>query len=183
VAFATFDSVPAKVAMNVAEKAADEGAAKGTAQGAAAKGEGIAKSAAADGGLGGAEKQAENHAPGAGGRMTPPQAAMMMRSGAPADGAFGSDRGKGAGGAAPPGTGRSDAMAPAAANRALGGGVQEAASPPLPKPLWRPLLVADRDGRASLSFTMPQSGGSFRVLIEAHGKGRVGATTLKLTPK
>ena len=40
---------------------------------------------------------------------------------------------------------------------------------------WHPLLVADADGRATVSFQLSDSITSFRVLADAHGSGRIGS--------
>ena len=64
-----------------------------------------------------------------------------------------------------------------------GGTVRRAARPPAFEPLWRPLLATDADGTAKVSFTLPPSAGTFRLLVEAHGAGRVGAATAKIVAR
>jgi len=41
--------------------------------------------------------------------------------------------------------------------------------------LWRPLLIAGPDGKASVSFKFPEGIASFRVTVDAHGDGRIGS--------
>ena len=38
----------------------------------------------------------------------------------------------------------------------------------------RPLLIADRDGRATIRFDLPETPGTFFVTVDAHGDGRIG---------
>jgi len=40
---------------------------------------------------------------------------------------------------------------------------------------WHPMLVADAEGRASVSFDLPDSITTFRLLVDAHHDGRVGS--------
>ena len=44
-----------------------------------------------------------------------------------------------------------------------------------PTVFWRPVLVTDADGRASVSFTLPGSAATLRVLVDAHADGRIGS--------
>ena len=42
-------------------------------------------------------------------------------------------------------------------------------------PFWNPLLIAGPDGKASIGFKLPDAAGTFRVTVDAHGDGRLGA--------
>jgi hypothetical protein len=57
-------------------------------------------------------------------------------------------------------------------------GVEEPTHSSVYKPLagivyWRPLLTTGVDGRATVSFDLPNTGGPFRALIDAHADGRL----------
>lgn len=40
---------------------------------------------------------------------------------------------------------------------------------------WKPLLIAGPDGKASMSFKLPDAAATFRVTVDAHGEGRIGS--------
>ena len=42
-------------------------------------------------------------------------------------------------------------------------------------PFWNPLLIAGPDGKASIGFKLPDAAGAFRVTVDAHCDGRLGA--------
>jgi hypothetical protein len=47
--------------------------------------------------------------------------------------------------------------------------------PDLPENLyWNPLLITGPDGKASISFKLPDAASTFGVTIDAHGDGRIG---------
>jgi hypothetical protein len=46
--------------------------------------------------------------------------------------------------------------------------------------LWEPLLIADRDGKASIHFTFPDAPGTFHVIVDAHDAGRLGSCRAKI---
>ena len=43
---------------------------------------------------------------------------------------------------------------------------------------WLPKFTADENGKASIYFNLPERAGSFRVVVEAHGDGRLGSGEL-----
>lgn len=47
---------------------------------------------------------------------------------------------------------------------------------------WHPLLVTDREGRATVEFTAPQVRAPYRVLVDGHEQGRVGTASRLLAP-
>ncbi len=69
----------------------------------------------------------------------------------------------------------------------------QVASPPEPKPepaeweFWSPLLRTDEQGRATVELDLPASLAQARVVVNAHGAGRIGSETrmipLKLPDK
>ena len=46
---------------------------------------------------------------------------------------------------------------------------------------WRPLLIADQDGKAAVRFDLPKDAAVFDVWIDAHGAGRVGVGRATIT--
>ncbi len=53
---------------------------------------------------------------------------------------------------------------------------------------WHPMLLAGEDGKAHISFDLPDSISTFRIRVDAHGAGRIGSGSCKvisrtLTPK
>jgi hypothetical protein len=46
---------------------------------------------------------------------------------------------------------------------------------------WHPCLSTGPDGRAEVRFVVPPQPGRFRVLVEAHGEGRIGSLALEFT--
>jgi hypothetical protein len=49
------------------------------------------------------------------------------------------------------------------------------ALPRQPRPvLWEPLLTADENGQAVIEFEMPREEGDYRLVIDGHGRGRIG---------
>jgi hypothetical protein len=124
----------------------------------------------------------ENRGLGAAALKAPPEPAAMMWKGAPPGRALSPGPTKGGARMTPMIAESNDAAPPLAPKAAVGrgGGVEKAAGAPAFEPVWRPLLTTDADGSARLSFTLPPSGGNFRLLIEAHGKGRVGAAAAKI---
>ena len=43
--------------------------------------------------------------------------------------------------------------------------------------LWQPLLITDAEGKRTLTFTLPGEARTFRLRVDAHAEGRLGATT------
>jgi len=50
-----------------------------------------------------------------------------------------------------------------------------------PTVFWRPVLVTGADGRANVSFTLPESAATFHILVDAHADGRIGSGYGKIT--
>lgn len=52
-------------------------------------------------------------------------------------------------------------------------------------PLWAPALMTDHDGRATVRFRLPLRPATYRVLVDAHGNGRIGSamSTIIVTTK
>ena len=48
--------------------------------------------------------------------------------------------------------------------------------------LWRPLLIAGPDGKASVRFKFPEGIASFRVTVNVHGDGRTGSGGAEFIP-
>ncbi len=46
---------------------------------------------------------------------------------------------------------------------------------------WNPLLIAGPDGKASVSFDLPDSTAVFRLSADAHGDARIGSTRLEIS--
>lgn len=46
---------------------------------------------------------------------------------------------------------------------------------------WRPLLIADQDGKATIRFDLPETSGTLSVTVDAHGDGRVGVGQATIT--
>jgi len=45
---------------------------------------------------------------------------------------------------------------------------------------WDPLVQVGKNGRARVRFRLPQRAGVFRLLVEAHGGGRIGSATVRI---
>lgn len=52
--------------------------------------------------------------------------------------------------------------------------------PPHSTLFWKPLLIAGPDGKASVSFELPNVAAKFRVTVDAHGDGRIGAGQIEI---
>jgi len=52
-----------------------------------------------------------------------------------------------------------------------------------PTVFWRPVLVTGADGRANVTFTLPDSVTTFRVLVDAHADGRIGSARGKVVAR
>ncbi|MCD4727985.1 MAG: hypothetical protein K8R46_10005, partial [Pirellulales bacterium] len=48
---------------------------------------------------------------------------------------------------------------------------------------WRPLLIADQDGKATIRFDLPETPGTLSIAVDAHGAGRVGVGRATITPR
>jgi hypothetical protein len=46
---------------------------------------------------------------------------------------------------------------------------------PAPTVYWNPDLVTDKNGQAHVSFELPQRNVRYRLMIDAHGNGRIGS--------
>ncbi|MBU4400630.1 MAG: hypothetical protein KKE86_15010, partial [Planctomycetes bacterium] len=48
---------------------------------------------------------------------------------------------------------------------------------------WRPLLIADQDGKAAIRFDLPKDATTFGVSVDAHGAGRVGSRRISIVSR
>jgi hypothetical protein len=62
-------------------------------------------------------------------------------------------------------------------------GSSSAAGEPPALLYWNPLLVTGRDGRGKIGLDLPNGAHGYRILVEAHGEGRLGSAAIPLVPK